>query len=323
MALDKALDSENCPVSYRKYFAAEWLVKRTWDDGPISFVQGFISSKDIDVKAICSTWYNNVYGHAVYEPPASRFIGLSTPVPIVVTLSPMDSEIILPDITLVQYEIKESLLRVLNADSFALQGMRNLQNLPMAKWVWLVMSDFDISVTSFTLSRPAYHLSLWHSFQALEKLLKSVLLSQGETESSVREYAHNLNKIVGVIGSLGIVFSERSNQIVDEISALVGGPSIRYIDDSYQNGERPLLSNKAIKAHHLFLEFLALEGIGISGILKDNPINSIHGSDPKETDHTLRTKVHSEHKKMCGHSAYSKPSDALPFRKDVVLQLQS
>ena len=134
MALDKALDSENCPVSYRKYFAAEWLAERTWDDEQISFVQNFMSSKDLDIQAICSTWYNNVYGHAVYEPPASRFVGLTTPVPIIVTWSSSDSEVTLSDITLIQYELKEYLSKLLQSDSAVLRGMRNLQNMPMAKW---------------------------------------------------------------------------------------------------------------------------------------------------------------------------------------------
>jgi hypothetical protein len=120
MALDKALDAENCPVSYRKYFAAEWLMDRTWADERISFVQNFMSSKNLDIQAICSTWYNNVYGHAVYEPPASRFVGLATPIPIIVTWSSSDSEVTLPDITLIQYELEASLSELLSSDSSAL-----------------------------------------------------------------------------------------------------------------------------------------------------------------------------------------------------------
>lgn len=317
IALDKILDAESCPVSYRKYFAAEWLVERTWSDEHVSFVQNFMSSKYLDIKAICSTWYNNVYGHAVYEPPASRFVGLATPVPIIVTWSSMDTEVTLPDITLIQYELESPLSKLLSSDSYALQGIRNLQNMPMAKWIWLAMSDFDISVTSFELSRPAYHLSLWHSLQALEKLLKAVLFSQGETESSVRKYGHNIMKLAGALRAYGVIFSGRGNQIVSEISILVGGSSVRYLDDSYQSSERLLLAKKAIDAHHLLLEFLALEGMKIISILTANPLNSIATSNLVTTDNELRAKVHFEHKQMCGHSAYSKPTHALPLRQDI------
>gem|GEM_PF-2964288 len=320
MALDKELDAENCPVPYRKYFAAEWLAERTWVDKRISSVQNFIFSKKLDIQAICSTWYNNVYGHTVYEPPASRFVGIATPVPIIVTCSSSDSEVTLPDITLIQYELEASLSKLLSSDSSVLQGIKNLQSMPMAKWIWLAMADFDISVTSFELSRPAYHLSLWHSLQALEKLLKAVLFSQGETECSVKKYRHNITKLVAALRACGVTFSERGNQIIVKISRLVGGPSVRYLDDSCQSSERISLAKKAIEAHHLLLEFLALEGMEIARILTVNPLNSIAIRTPTVTDQELRAKVHFEHKNMCGHSAYSKPTHALPMRQDLIYQ---
>ena len=323
MALDKALDAENCPVPYRKYFAAEWLADRAWTDRSIAFVQGFMSSQNLDIQAICSTWYNNVYGHAVYEPPASRFAALVTPVPIIVTWSSADSEVTLPDITLIQYELEASLSRLLNSSSPMIQGMKCLQNMPMAKWVWLAMSDFDISVTSLELSRPAYHLSLWHSLQALEKLLKASLFSQGETESSVRKHSHNITKLVAALGAYGVTFSTRGNQVAEEIEKLVGGPSVRYVDDSYQSSERISLAKKAIEAHHLLLEFLGLEGKGISALLTANPLSSIATSNSQITDQELRARVHCEHKQMCSHSAYSKPAHALPMRQDITYPMQT
>ena len=179
------------------------------------------------------------------------------------------------------------------------------------------MSDFDISVTSFELSRPAYHLSLWHSFQALEKLLKAALFAQGETECSVRKYNHKITALLAELSANGVVFSDRGNQIVEDICVLVGGPSVRYLDDSYQSNERISLSNNAIEAHHLLLEFLAIEGIKIANMLAASPLNSIITSKPTATDQELRSKVHFEHKQMCGHSAFSKPAHALPLRQDI------
>jgi HEPN domain-containing protein len=199
----------------------------------------------------------------------------------------------------------------------SLRGMKNLQNMPMAKWIWLVMSDFDISVNSFELSRPAYHLSLWHSFQALEKLLKAVLFAKGETECSVRKYNHDVKRLLEALSTCDVMFSERGSQIVDNIYTLVGGPSVRYLDDSYQNNERISLASKAIEAHHLLLEFLAIEGKKITSILMTNPLNSITTREQAATDQELRKKVHFEHKQMCGHSAYSKPKHSLPLRQDI------
>ena len=317
MALDRALDAENCPVPYRKYFATDWLVNRTWADAPIAFVQEFMSSHNVDISAVCSTWYNNVYGHAVYEPPASRFAALVTPVPVIVTWSSADSEVTLSDITLIQYELEASLSKLLSTSSTTIQGMKNLQNMPIAKWVWLAMSDFDISVTSFELSRPAYHLSLWHSLQALEKLLKAALLSQGETEKTVRKHSHDIKKLLAALGVYGVTFSNQGNQVAEKIAALVGGPSVRYVDDSCQSNERISLAEKAIEAHHLFLEFLALEGKQLANLLTASPLSSIITSNPQITDRELRAKIHSEHKQMCSHAAYTRPAHALPMRQDI------
>jgi len=88
IALDKELDYEGCPVSYRKYLAVEWLARTNSQNEAIQKLQTSISGMGLDTKSVFSIWYENVYGHVVYEPPASRFVAISTPVPIIVTLIP-------------------------------------------------------------------------------------------------------------------------------------------------------------------------------------------------------------------------------------------
>ncbi|WP_133512635.1 HEPN domain-containing protein [Candidatus Thiosymbion oneisti] len=299
IALDRELDAEGCPVSYRKYLAVEWLIRTDCRDNTIKQLKTAISDMDLDVQSACSTWYNNVYGHTVYEPPASRFIALSTPVPITVTWSPFDSEVTMPDITLIQYELQESLFKLLNPEGFLLVGIQKLQELPMARWVWLAMADYDISVTSFALTRPAYHLSLWHSFQALEKLLKAVLIVFGETELSLQKYSHNIHKLISALNKHGFSLTNRGTQIAHEISNLVGGPSVRYLDDSLNRSERLILADRSVRVHHLLLELFALDAERIGTMLSTGSVDSVFGINSQDSDLDLRRKVHIEHKKMC------------------------
>lgn len=322
IALDRELDAEGCPVSYRKYLAAEWLTRRDCRDNTIRHVISAISDMHLDVESVCSTWYNNVYGHTVYQPPASRFIALSTPVPIAVTWGPFDSEVTIPDITLIQYELQESLFKLLNTEGVLLVGLQKFQNLPMARWVWLAMADYDISVTSFELTRPAYHLSLWHSFQTLEKLLKAALIVFGETKQSLQKHGHNIHKLISALDKHGVSLTYRGNHIAHEIENLVGGPAVRYLDSS-DRSERLILADRSVQVHHLLLEFFALEAEQIGSILSTGSTDPVCGINAQKSDLELRRKVHIEHKVMCSHSAYSKPPYALPLRQDIIHPAQN
>ncbi len=323
IALDKELDADGCPVPYRKYFAADWLSNREWKQNEILNVQSSISELGLDVQSLCSTWYNNVYGHVVYEPPASRFIAIATPIPVPVTWSPLDLECTLPDITLIQYELEETLSNLLVTDGTLLTGLKIFQQLPMAKWVWLAMADYDISVTSFELARPAYHLALWHSLQTLEKLLKATLFELGETEKSIRGYSHDIEKLVAALVRHGISLTNRGAQIAKEISKLVGGPAVRYLDDSISQTERLKLADCSIKTHHLLLEFFSCDADQIGLILASGAIGSPIDEGETKSDQELRRMVHIEHKAMCSHSAYSMPTYALPIRRDITHTAQS
>lgn len=323
IALDRELDAEGCPVSYRKYFAVDWLTRRDWNDNAIRNAKSLISDLDLDVRSVCSTWYNNVYGHIVYQPPASRLMAFATPVPVSITWCPIDSEITLPDITLIQYELQESLFKLLNPEGTLLIGLQKFQQLPMARWVWLAMADYDMSVTSFELARPAYHLSLWHSFQVLEKLTKAMLLVCGETHKSLREYGHSIQKLISALENKGVSLTSLGAQLAHEIENLVGGPAIRYLDDSLDRKERLALADRSLRTHHLLLEFLASDTEQIGAILSTGHIDPLFGANPQDSDMELRRKVHLEHKAMCSHSAYSKPPYALPLRQDITHPVQN
>lgn len=314
IALDRELDADGYPVAYRKYFATDWLSNREWQNIEIAKTQSYISEKGLNIRDLCSIWYNNVYGHVVYEPPASRFIAVATPVPVAVTWSPLDFECTYPDITIIQYELQETLSSLLNPEGELLTGLRRFQGLPMAKWVWLAMTDFDISVKSFELSRPAYHLALWHSLQALEKILKAILFELGETEEKLRYYGHDIKKIIKALLKHDITLTSHGTKIAKEISNLVGGPAVRYLDDSINRTERLKLANRSIKAHHLLLEFFACDADQISLILSGGFEGSPTELNERLTDQLLRKKVHEEHKAMCSHSAYSIPPYAIPMR---------
>jgi HEPN domain-containing protein len=322
IALDRELDSEGCPVSYRKYLAAEWLVRNDCQNEAIFQLKTSISDMDVDAESVFSIWYNNIYGHVVYEPPASRFVAMSTPVPIIVTWSPLDLEVTMQDITLIQYELQDSLSKLLSPEGFLLVGLQKLQALPMARWVWLAMADFDISVASFELTRPAYHLSLWHSFQALEKLLKAILIAFGESPASLQKYSHNIHKLISALNNHGFSLTNCGIKIAHEISSLVGGPSVRYIDDSATRLERLDLAKRSLRVHHLLLEFFALDADQIGATLSNNSTDLALGFNSLNSDLELRQKVHMEHKKCCSHSAYSKPPYALPLRQDITYPIE-
>ena len=317
IALDKELDAEGCPVAYRKYLAADWLMRRNWRDEAIGRAGDLIVEKRFNVRSLCSVWYNNVYGHAVYQPPASRLVALSTPVPVLVTWSPLDAEVTLPDVTLIQYELENALKDLLNPDGILLEGLRKFQQLPVARWVWLAMADYDVSVSSFELSRPAYHLSLWHSFQALEKLLKAVLITFGEPPESVRKYNHDVRKLTSALTKYGVALSDTGSRLAREIEQLVGGPRVRYLDDSDNRQGRLELAERSLVVHHALLEFFASEAERIGSILSVDGTNSVVGVSPRESDQYLRSMVHMEHKARCSY-AYTRPPYAEPMRRDIV-----
>lgn len=318
IALDKELDAEGCPVAYRKYLAADRLRRRNWCNEAIGRAEALITQKCLDVRSVCSVWYNNVYGHAVYQPPASRFVALSTPVPVVVTWSPLDGEVTLPDVTLIQYELEESLKELLNPDGVLLEGLRKFQQLPVARWVWLAMADYDVSVSSFELPRPAYHLSLWHSFQTLEKLLKAVLLAFGETPESVRKYNHDIGRLTSALTKRGVALTDTGSRLAQEVGRLAGGARIRYLDDSDNQRERLELAERSLVVHHWLLNFFASEAECIGSILAADGTGSVVGVSPHESDQHLRSRVHLEHKSRCSHYAYTSPPCAEPMRRDIV-----
>lgn len=318
IAVDRELDVEGCPVAYRKYFASDWLKHQSWRSSVIGQANILISEKDLDAEAVCSVWYNNVYGHSVYQPPASRFVAVSTPVPVVVTWSPIDHEASLPDVTLIQYELEGSIKKILRPEGALLRGLQKFQELPAAKWTWLAMADYDISVTSFELARPAYHLSLWHSLQALEKVLKAALISSGETADAVRKYNHNIERIIGVLSECGICLTSSGTQVAKEIARLVGGPSVRYEDDMSDRCSRQELAKRSLLVHHLLLEFFATDAATIGESLSDDAALYLNGLTPGQADQNLRQKVHTEHKSKCSHHAYTIPPYAERQRLDVL-----
>ncbi|TCT19247.1 HEPN domain-containing protein [Thiobaca trueperi] len=307
IALDRELDAKGCPIAYRKYLAADWLIGRNWRNEAIGRAEALITEKCFDVRTVCSVWYNNVYGHVVYQPPASRFVALSTPVPVVITWSPLDKEVTLPDVTLIQYELEESLNEILNPDGVFLDGLRKFQQLPVAKWIWLAMADYDVSVSSFELPRPAYHLSLWHSFQTLEKILKAVLIRFGDTPEFLRKYNHDVRKLTSALKKYGVILTDTGSRLAQEIERLTGGPGVRYLDDLDNQRSRLELAERSLLAHHSLLKFFASEGEYIGSVLSAEGADSVFGVNSRESDQHLRSRVHLEHKSRCSHYAYMVP----------------
>lgn len=319
LALDRELDAAGCPVAYRKYLGADLLRQSTLKSESARRVLTMLAEFGLDPKPILSTWYNNVYGHVVYHPPASRFLAMAVPVPVVITWSPASSSVTMSDITLLQFEIKENLAEALDINGPLLTGLKKVQALPLAKWVWLVMADFDTSVSSFEHTRPAYHLSLWHSQQSLEKLLKAVLLARGQTEKQVRNYGHHAKKILDALSSHDVSLSRAGIRLVEEIFALVGGPAVRYVDDSPDPARRLDLAGRALRAHHLLLRFFASDCERLGTYLTahaDEPLVPGISMSWNITDEDLRRAVHLEHQSMCSHSLYSAPPYA--ERRDVI-----
>jgi hypothetical protein len=318
IALDKELDAEGCPVAYRKYLASDWLMRRNWENNLIGQANTMISERDLDTEAVCSVWYNNVYGHSVYQPPASRFMALSTPVPVAITWSPVDDEVSLPDVTLIQYELEEPIKNILQPNGVILRGLRQFQELPAAKWTWLAMADYDVSVSSFELARPAYHLSLWHSLQTLEKILKAVLISSGETADTVRKYNHSIERLISALSECGVCLTSNGSQLAKEIAQLVGGPGVRYEDDMGDGRNRQELAERSLLAHHLLLKFFASDAAIISKSLSADRADFIDGLTPGQSDRDLRQMVHAEHKLRCSHHAYTMPPYAERERWDIL-----
>lgn len=324
LGFDRVLDTVGCPIAYRKYVGATLLVNSTCSNKSVRVLGELLAGAGLAPTPTLSAWYNNVYGHVVYQPPASRFLAAAVPVPIVVTWDANAISVTLPDITLIQFEIHEVLASALRPDGPLLTGLKNLQSLPLAPWVWLAMADFDVAVACFEHPRPAYHLSLWHSQQTLEKMLKAVLLALGETEKQIREYGHDVGKILDALASHAVTLSPTGVSLARDVFALVGGPGVRYLDDSPNPATRLDLAQRALRAHHMVLTFLAADGENLTTILAARTRKpSILGVEITDglTDEDLRRAVHAEHQSMCSHSLYTAPPYAIPERKDVEMPI--
>lgn len=324
LELDRDLDAVGCPVPYRKYIGATLLANSTLSTESVRRLSEMLSEAELAPAPILSAWYNNVYGHVVYQPPASRFVAAAVPVPVVVTWDASATSVTLPDVTLIQFAVQKILAGALRPDGPLLVGLKELQSLPVAPWIWLAMADFDVSVACFEHPRPAYHLSLWHSQQTLEKLLKAVLLAHGETEKQVREYGHDASKILDALASHAVTLSTAGATLFPSVFALVGGPSVRYLDDSPDPVTRLDLARRALRAHHMVLSFLAADGNTLGACLAAGTGKPhLLGVDiaAGTTDEELRKAVHLEHQSMCSHTLYTALPYAIPERRDVDLQL--
>jgi HEPN domain-containing protein len=319
IALDKELDAIGCPIAYRKYLAVDWLTHCKTTDTLIDNVSRRIKELDLCVETVTKTWYNSVYGHVVYLPPASKLIVFATPIPVTATWSARSNSIILPDLTLIQFEFQDALAAIVNFNNPLFDGLKKFQALPAAQWVWLSMADYDLSVSSFELPRAAYHLSLWHTLQCIEKLLKAVLLAHGESDAIIRSCSHNISRIVNTLETRGISLTSLGQQLAKDIEHLVGGPGTRYVDDSNNREERLDLASRALEAHHLLLRFFASDCGNLGAkILSGRIFNQEKLYTHKEfSDENFRELVHLEHETMCSHSAYSAPPYAMPIRQNI------
>jgi HEPN domain-containing protein len=327
LSLDKELDSVGCPIAYRKHVGATLLANPTFSTEAVQCLSKMLAVKGLAAAVVLSAWYNNVYGHVVYQPPASRFLVAAVPVPIVATWDASARSVLLPDITLIKFEIQDELNKCLNPNSSLLSGLKALQALPAAPWVWLAMADFDISVACFEHPRPAYHLSLWHTQQTLEKLLKAMLLAHGETEEQIRKIGHDLDKVLNAVALRVVSLSTDGVAHVHEVFKLVGGPSIRYLSDSPDPATRIDLAQRALQAHHLTLRFLAADGDTIGAFLAPRigryrilGVN-ITADATDTTDAELRKAVQLEHQSMCSHELYTAPPYAIRERRNVALPI--
>ncbi len=319
LAIDRELDALGCPVAYRKYFAAGILSGcgriGTEFDVIREARQLLVHHAHLPMSA-ASTWYNNVYGHLVYEPPASKFVVVLAPRPVIALWNSAAKSVILPDMTLVQYELAPQIDAVLRVGDARLDGLCALQALPVAAWTWLAMSDYDISVESLNLSRPAYHLSLWHTSQCLEKLLKAALLAVGLTTQQVRECGHNLRRILDALVINGVNLPASALQHAQHVDDIVGGPNARYLDDLDNPKDRLLSAEKALNAHHSLLKFFATGchelGRHFPSLL---PSDALVSALPREIAISdLRVLVHREHQRMCSHGMLDSPPYGLPIR---------
>jgi HEPN domain-containing protein len=317
LALDQELDSLGCPIAYRKYFAEDWLT--SVGDAPnvprlIRKAAKLVARLDLCPAATARTWYNNVYGHDVYVVPASKLIAGVAPRPIVAIWDGGSKSALLPDITLIQYELEATLADALKPSSPLLAGLTAFQNVPSAPWAWLAMTDYDMSVMSFELPRPAYHLSLWHTYQCLEKFLKAGLLAQGDTVKDVTKHNHRLDFILSALLSHEISLTPRGEALAYEIQTLVGGPGTRYVDDSNDKKVRLNLAKRALRAHHALLEFFAtdcatLVDCILSGAATPPGVVHSHHNHPSSD---FRQLVQKEHSQLCSHAMFQVPPYAIP-----------
>ena len=307
LALDSKLDASGVPIPFRKYIGRDWLIpsNETRQDvasGRIQDAANKIQALGASPEEALSVWYNDLYGHVVYEPPASSFIAALLPHAVVLTYDSYSKQLVQPDVTIV-LPVSQPLLETFRDPNHELlRGLGGLQNLPSAKWIWLSMSDYDVSVAVLRLPRPAYHLALWHTLQCLEKCLKAVLLAHGSTEDQLRKFNHNIAKILTALNTKQLVLSASGQKIALEIEAAVGGPSTRYVDDTVAMGaERIKLRDAAINAHHLLLRFFALESKAITHYLLTGPATDpgvlhLHHEFP---DGDFRALVYREHATRC------------------------
>lgn len=264
--LDDYLDCAGVPVCYRKYCIRQLLLDCTFGE-PYRLDEGVLEAslaindrllrRGLSADAV-RRWYADVYEHLSVRPPVSGFVSGFTPQPLVISTEHLSQQ----GVCFPGARASESLAacvwdNLISSRPEVVQGLGVLSALVPTRWVLLAMANYDMSVSCFRQAKPAFHLAMWETEQALEKLLKAVLIAKGFPEPNVKALGHYDDKILPALSSQGVALSVSGQTLVSKILTK-GNASVRY-EEAENRQARAQQKALALELHHDFLAFCHLE----------------------------------------------------------------
>jgi len=262
-AADDYLDGHGTPVAFRRHFIREWCQRSdgAFDGHPKQkLMQEGLSA----LKAAGLTrgydalvhWYYDIYGELAYRPPFSALLGrVGKGHFFELRMGESAAQFLGPKTLVNESRVKSETQRLLS-EATPTEGLFALRRLPFTVWTQMAAAEYDASLAALFASRPSYHLSMWSSHQAVEKILKAVLVAHGWQERQLAtKVNHNLVVAASEIEALGFPFPPAALTALKRLSERCG-PAVRYAED-YTEAKRIALRDKAWQAHRDLLQFAA------------------------------------------------------------------
>lgn len=281
MVDDKTVANQGAPVYLRRYYVA---ALHNCVDFPSLFSQdelGISDSQSMEhsspLFARISHWYRVQYPFEWLNVPLTNLVVWDDKSDVMLRpIIGVEGEAIMPREHLVRPELHHLL------EGGALAGYRRsilglicLRQMPSRNNLMeLALFNFQQGHNALTAPVPDYADARWQIQQALEKLLKAILVVEGFTLEQIKHQAgHNIvtffhsksSTLLQLIGQTTVQFSEQTSSLCELIEC---STSVRYGERHPRHAKKDEMTKAAShRAYHAFLQFIADNAAAIKACL--------------------------------------------------------